>query len=98
MVATRFIETRDEMGTARAGCAGADAELAGKLGLTGGRKRGAFLVANADPFDVTAANRICERIKRIADQSKNVPDPNLLENADQNVGHSLSHQRLLLMF
>jgi hypothetical protein len=95
VVAARFIEAGDQMRAAGAGGAGADREPAGKLGLAGGGKRRAFLVADADPFDVAAANRVGERIERVADQSENVLDPDLLEHADQYVRDRLGHLRLL---
>jgi hypothetical protein len=58
------------MVTAWAGRAGADGELAGKLGLTGCCQRRAFLMTDADPFDLATADGIGERIEGIADQSE----------------------------
>ena len=95
VVAARLIEAGDEMRAAGAGRAGADRELAGELGLTGGCKRRAFLVTDADPLDAAAPNRVGERIERVADQSENVLDPDLLEHADQYVRYRLGHLRLL---
>src|SRR5271166_2787792 len=85
------------MGAARAGRTGADPEPAGELGLAGGCKRCAFLVAHADPFDIAAANRVGERIERVADQSEDMLDPDLLKRADQDVRYRLGHLRLLLL-
>jgi hypothetical protein len=50
--------------------------------LPGGGESGAFFVADADPFDVAAANRVGERIERVADQPENLLDPDLLEHAN----------------
>src|SRR5713226_2185058 len=66
-----------------------------ELGLAGGGERRAFLVADADPFDVAAANRIGERIERVADQSEDVLDPDLFEHANQDACYRLGHRRLL---
>ena len=63
MIAAGFIKAGDEMSAARAGCARADREPAGQLGLAGSGQRGSLLVADADPFNVAAANRIRERIE-----------------------------------
>jgi hypothetical protein len=46
------------------------AQTAGKLGLTGCCQRRAFLMTDADPFDLAAADGIGERIEGIADQSE----------------------------
>src|SRR5882672_475147 len=70
-----------------------DLEL--ELGLAGEGVRRAFLVADADPFDVAAANRIGERIERVADQSEDVLDADLFERANQNACYRLRHPRLL---
>jgi hypothetical protein len=51
-------------------------------------------MAHANPFDLAPAYRISERIERVADQSKNVFDADLLEHTDQNVRHGLGHPRL----
>jgi hypothetical protein len=95
VIAARLIETGDEMRAAGAGGAGAHRKPAGKLGLTGGRKRRAFLVTDADPLDVASPNRVGERIERIADQSENMLDTDLPEHIDQYVRHRLGHLRLL---
>src|SRR6202044_1266344 len=75
--------------------AGADREPAGKLGLPGGGKGGAFLVADADPFYLAAADRVGERVERVADQSEDMLDPELLQRADENVRNRLRHRCLL---
>jgi hypothetical protein len=48
-------------------------------------------VTDADPLHVATANGVGEWVERVADQTKNVLDPNLLEYADQNVGYRLRH-------
>ena len=96
MIAARFIEAGNEMGAAWTGRTATYREPSGELGLARSGKRGAFFVANADPLDVAAANRVGERIKRVADQSENVLDSDLLERADQNIRHCLRHRRPLL--
>ena len=95
MVAARFIKSGDEMSATGTGRAGADGEPAGKLGLARGGERRAFLVTNADPFDLAAAHRVGERIERVADQRENLPDADLLKHADQNFRHCLRHRTLL---
>src|ERR1700691_1532911 len=96
MIAARLIEAGDEMRTAGPGRAAAHAELPGQLSLAGGGKRSAFLVADADPFNVAAAHGVRERVERVADQSENLPDANLLQGVYQYVGHCVSHRCLLL--
>jgi hypothetical protein len=54
------------MGAPRAGRAATNAEASGKLGLSGGSERRAFFVPHTDPLDCAAANRISERIERVA--------------------------------
>ena len=83
VVAARLVEPGDQMGAARAGRAGADAEPAGELGLAGGGQRRAFLMTDADPFDLAAPDRVGERIERVADQSEDMFDADLLEHANQ---------------
>jgi hypothetical protein len=65
--------------------------------LAGGGKRGAFLVPDADPFNVAPSDCVGERIERVADQPENVPDADLLQSLHQYVGHSVSHRCLLLI-
>ena len=78
VVAARLIEARDQVGAAGAGGAGAHRKPAGELGLAGRGKRGAFFVADADPFDLASPDRVGERIERIADQPEYMLDPDLL--------------------
>jgi hypothetical protein len=40
-------------------------------------------MADADPFDLAAPNRIREGIEGIADQSENMSDAGLLKHVDQ---------------
>src|SRR6202050_1722312 len=96
MVAAGLIEAGDEMRTAGPGRAAAHADPSGQLGLASGGKRSAFLMANADPFNVAAADGVGERIERVADQSENVPDTDLLQSFHQYVGHSVCHRCLTL--
>jgi hypothetical protein len=95
MVPRRFVEAGYQMRAAGAGGARADAEAAGQLGLTGGGERGALLVAHADPFNLAAPHRVSERVQGIADQAEDLPDPDLFEHADQDVGYHSSHVSLL---
>jgi len=62
VIAAGLIEARDEMSAAGPRRAGADRKPAGKLGLAGSGERRSFLMADADPFNVAAADRIGERI------------------------------------
>jgi len=73
-------------------------QAAGELGLAGGRERRAFFVTDADPFYVAAANRVSQRIKRVANQCENVLDSDLFEHADQDVCYRLGHPRLLARY
>ena len=84
------------MGAAGAGGAGADGEASAELGLTRGRQRGPFLVADADPFDATSTDRIGEGIERIADETEDMPDADLLKCSNQHIRDGSSrHPRLL---
>jgi hypothetical protein len=67
---------------AGAGGAGAHTEPAGEFGLAGRGQRRAFFMPDANPFDLAPPNRIRDRIERIAYQSKNLSDADLLEDAD----------------
>jgi hypothetical protein len=67
MIATGLIEAGDKVSAARASGARADCEATGELCLTLGGKRGALLMLNTNPLDRTAANRVGQRIQRIAD-------------------------------
>jgi hypothetical protein len=59
--------------------------------LASGGEGRTFFVTNADPFNFTAPNCIGQRVKRIADQTKNLPDSDLLECVDQNVCYRSGH-------
>ena len=84
------------MGAAGAGGAGADGEASAELGLTRGRQRRPFLVADPHPFDEAAPNRIGERIERIADETEDMPDADLLKRSNQHIRDGSSrHPRLL---
>jgi hypothetical protein len=52
-------------------------------------------VPDANPLDLAAANRVAQRVKRIADQSEDLPNPDLFEHADQDICYHLSHLSLL---
>jgi len=52
-------------------------------------------MANTDPLNIAAADRIGERIERVADQCENMLDPNLLEHANQDIRDRLGHRCLL---
>jgi hypothetical protein len=60
-------------------------EAAGELGLAGGGQRRAFLMTDADPFDMASSNRVGERIQGVADQSEYLLDADLFEPTDQDV-------------
>jgi hypothetical protein len=83
VVAARFIEAGDQMVAAGAGGAGTHAEPAGELGLPGGGQRRTFFMPYADPFDLAVPDRIRQRVERITNQSKDMPDADLFEHADQ---------------
>ena len=58
-------------------------------------------MADADPLDVAAANRVGERIKRVADQSEDVLDPDLFEHANQDAclfAASAASSRIVISF
>ena len=95
MVAARLIEAGDEMGAAGSGRSGADPKPTSKLGLASGCERRSLLMADADPFNFAVADRIGERIERVADQCENMLDANLLEHANQDVRDCLGHRYLL---
>ena len=81
--------TGDQMIAARSSGAGTHCERAGDLGLAGGGLRRAFLVADANPLDLAASDHIGKRIERVADQSEDVADADLLEGTYQNAGNCL---------
>ena len=95
MVAACFIEAGDQMRAAGPRGAAAYAQPSRQFGLAGGGKRGAFLVADADPFKIAPSDGIGERIERVADQSENLPDTDFLQNFDEYVRYRLSHRCLL---
>ena len=82
------------MGTAGASRASAYGEPTSKLCLAGGGQRGAFLVSDSDPLDVASADRIGERVERVADQSEDMLDANPLQHIDQNICDCLRHLQL----
>ena len=83
------------MRAAGTGGSGADGEPSGELGLTGGGERRPLLVADADPFDAAAPNRVGEGIERIADETEDMPDADLLKRSNQHIRNSSRHPRLL---
>jgi hypothetical protein len=89
VVAARFVKPGDQMRTARTGGAGAYRERAGEVGLAGGGQCRAFFMPDANPFHLAFSNRIRQRIKGIADQSKNMFDADLIEHADQELRNRL---------
>jgi hypothetical protein len=95
VIAGGLIEARDEMSAAGSRRTGADRKPASKLSLAGGGERRSLLMADTDPFNIAAADRIGERIERVADQCENMLDPNLLEHANQDVRDCLGHRCIL---
>jgi hypothetical protein len=91
VIARRFIETGDEMRAAGPCGAGADAELAGELGLTSGGQRRAFLMPYPDPLDLAAPDRVRQRIKRVGDQAENLLYANRLKHMDNLIRDSFRH-------
>src|SRR6202022_3569151 len=83
VVAARFIKPRHQVVAARAGGAGAYPKPAGELGLAGGGQCRAFLVTDADPFDLASPYRVGQRIEGIPDQSEDMPDTDLFDHAAQ---------------
>jgi hypothetical protein len=83
------------MRAARTGRPCADTKPAGQLGLPGSRERCSLFVADADPLNLAAANRVGERIERIADEAEDMLNSDLFEHTDQNVCYRLRHLRLL---
>ena len=75
----------------------ANSQPSGQFGLTGRRECRALLMADADPFDLAAADGVGEGIKRIPDQPENMFDADLFERTDQYIGHCLRHSCLLLL-
>jgi hypothetical protein len=95
VIAAGLIEAGDEMGAAGSRRTGADRKPASKLGLAGGGERRSFLMADTNPFNIGAADRIGERIERVANQCENMLDPNLLKHANHDVRDRLGHRCLL---
>jgi hypothetical protein len=52
-------------------------------------------VAHPDPFDVAAPDCVAEGVQRVANQSEDLPDADVLERADQEIRHGLGHRQLL---
>lgn len=78
-VARRLISAGDKMIAARSRRKRRD-DLSG---LTGGGQRDAFLVADANPFDVAVPDGIGKRVEGIASQAENTLDADLLEHTDR---------------
>jgi deoxycytidylate deaminase len=89
MVAACLIKAGDEMGAAGSSCSATHAEPTSELCLARGRERGAFLVADADPFNFAVAHSIANRIKRVAYEPEYVLDANPFEHLDQDTRHCL---------
>jgi hypothetical protein len=89
VVAASLIEAGDKVRAARPGCSATDGEPTSELCLAGGRECRPFLVTDADPFDFAVTDCVGERIKRVANETKYVPDANLFEHVDQGTGHRL---------
>ncbi len=83
------------MGTARPRGAGADRKTAGELGLTRRRERRTLFMANTNPFDGGGSHGIGQRVERVADQSKNLLDADVLKHTHQRLRDCLGHVFLL---
>ena len=83
------------MGAAGAGGSGADGEPSGELGLAGGGQRRPLLVADAHPFDEAAPIRVGEGVERVADETEDMPDADLLKRSNHHIRNSSRHPRLL---
>ena len=94
MIARSLVEAGDQVRAAGACGAGADAEPAGELGLSGGGQRRAFFMPHADPFDPALAHRVAERIQRVSDQSEDLLHTNFFENFDENFRDGFRHAAL----
>jgi hypothetical protein len=95
VIARGFIEAGDQMGAAGTGRTGADSEAPGEFRLTGGGQRRPLLVADAHPFDEAAPNRVGEGIERVADETEDMPDADLLKRSNHHIRNSSRHPRLL---
>ena len=70
------VQTVEQVDRAGPDGAHADAEAAGQLRLGAGRERADLLVAYADPLDaVLAADRVGDRVERVADDAPDVVTP-----------------------
>src|SRR5262245_27309077 len=84
------------MRAARTGRACTHCEATRQFGLPGSSECRAFLVADANPFDLAAAtNGVAERIERVADQAEDLPNANLFEGADHHIRNCPGHLSLL---
>ena len=62
-------------------------ERAGQLGLGAGGERAGLLVAHADPLDaLLAADRVGDRVERVADDAPDVRDAEVGERGDDRLG------------
>ena len=95
VVARGFVEAGDQMCAAGAGGSGADGEPSGQLGLTRGGQRRPLLVADADPFNRAAPNCVGEGIERVANETEDMPDADLLKRSNQHIRNRSRHPRLL---
>ena len=95
MVARGFIEAGYQMRAAGTGRTGADGEAPGEFRLTSGGQRRPLLVADADPIDAAASYRVGERVERIADETEDMPDADLLKRSNQHIRNGSRHPRLL---
>src|SRR5260370_32584979 len=83
MIAAGFIEAGDQMRAAGAGGTGTHGELAGERSLTGGGKRPTFLVADPNPFDLAAPDRIGKWLERLLYHTYDIFYPAMLQGTAQ---------------
>jgi hypothetical protein len=95
MVAGCLIKAGDKVRAAGTRRARTHAEAAGQLGLPRSGERCSLLMPDADPLYLATANRVAQRVQRIADQAENLPNPDLFEHTDQHVCYHLGHLSLL---
>src|SRR5262249_62265845 len=95
VVARRFIKTGDKVRAPGTGRACTDPEATSQLGLSSSGERCSLLMPNADPFYLAAANRVAQRVQRIADQAEDLPNADLFQHGDEDVRYHLSHWSLL---
>ena len=80
MIVARLVQPRQQMIGARPRRSGTYPEPAADLGLAGGGKRRALLVANSDPRQsLVAPPRVGKRIERIPYNAKNLTDSHFRE-------------------